>query len=277
MLYTEEVSMNDPFTIEGKVALVTGAATGIGRATALQLAKAGAQVMLTDINRKACAQAAAEFAEAGLQAASLHHNVSQEEDWKNVVASTLETFGGLDVLVNNAGILIGGMLLNTSLEQVQKLNSVNIESVFLGTKHAAEAMKPGGAAGNGGSIINLSSVAGIVGVPGHSAYGATKGAVRLYTKHAAVEFARLGYDIRVNSVHPGVTATAMGDQVFQEFVDAGLAPDIQAARKAIEQMIPMGFLGESRDIAHMIQFLASDASRYCTGAEFVVDGGLAAS
>lgn len=269
--------MDHPFILEGKVALVTGAATGIGRATALQLAKAGARVMLSDVDGDACAQAAGELKDAELQVASVRHDVSREEDWESAIAATLQAFAGLDIMVNNAGILIGGMLLNTSLEQVQKLNSVNIESVFLGTKHAAEAMKPGGAAGNGGSIINLSSVAGIVGVPGHSAYGATKGAVRLYTKHAAVEFARLGYGIRVNSVHPGVTATAMGDQVFMEFVNAGLAQDIKEARETIEQMIPMGYLGESRDIAHMIQFLASDAARYCTGSEFVVDGGLAAS
>lgn len=269
--------MSNPFVLDGKVALVTGAAMGIGRATALQLARAGARVMLSDLDGDACAQTTAELAEIGLHVVSRQHDVSQERDWQSVIDATLQECGGLDVLVNNAGIFIGGMLLSNSLEQVQKVNAVNIDSIFLGMKYAAEAMKPGGAAGRGGSIINLSSVAGMKGVPAHSAYGSTKGAVRLYTKHAAVEFARLGYGIRVNSVHPGVTATAMGGQVFQDFVDLGMAPDIEAAKATIEQMIPMGRVGESQDIAHMIQFLASDASQYSTGSEFVVDGGLAAS
>ena len=137
-------------------------------------------------------------------------------------------------------------------------------------------MKPGGSAGKGGSIINLSSVAGLIGVPGHTAYGASKGAVRLYSKHAAVEFARLGYGIRVNSIHPGLIDTAMGRLVFDDFVATGLAPDLAAAEAAVLQMIPMALLGKVEDIAHMTRFLASDESGYCTGAEFVVDGGMTA-
>jgi len=143
-------------------------------------------------------------------------------------------------------------------------------------KYAAEAMRDGGQAGKGGSIINLSSVAGLVGIPGHTAYGSTKGAVRLYTKHAAVEFARLGYGVRVNSVHPGLIETAMGDKVFSDLVEAGMVADIEQAREFVLQMTPMGRLGKVDDIANMVLFLASDAAGYCTGAEFVVDGGVTA-
>jgi 3alpha(or 20beta)-hydroxysteroid dehydrogenase len=143
-------------------------------------------------------------------------------------------------------------------------------------KAAANVMKPGAEAGKGGSIINLSSVAGLIGVPGHSAYGASKGAVRLYTKHAAVEFGKLGYHIRVNSVHPGLIKTAMGEQAFQDFVDVGLAATIDEAKEVIKTMTPLGKLGEVEDIAQMVLFLASDAANFITGAEFTVDGGMSA-
>jgi NAD(P)-dependent dehydrogenase (short-subunit alcohol dehydrogenase family) len=194
-----------------------------------------------------------------------------------VIEATLDAFGGLDVLVNNAGIYQGGTLESNTLEEVRRVHSINVESIFLGTRQAVLAMKPGGRAGRGGSIVNVSSVAGLFGVPGHSAYGSTKGAVRLYTKHAAVEFGALGYGIRVNSVHPGLIDTAMGEEVFRDFVSIGVAPDLAAARERVLGMVPLGRLGTPRDVAHMVCFLASDASAYVTGAEFVVDGGMFAS
>jgi NAD(P)-dependent dehydrogenase (short-subunit alcohol dehydrogenase family) len=203
-------------------------------------------------------------------------DVASETAWKRVIDETLAQCSGLDILVNNAGIYVGGNLDGNSLESVRRVQQVNVESVFLGMKYAALAMKPGGAAGKGGSIINLSSVAGLIGVPGLTAYGASKGAVRLYTKHAAVDFARLGYGIRFNSLHPGLIDTDFGRLVFDDFVAIGLAPDRAAAEEAVLQMIPMALLGKVEDIAHMTRFLASDESAYCTGAEFVVDGGMTA-
>ena len=188
----------------------------------------------------------------------------------------MSAFGGFDVLVNNAGIYQGGTLESNTLDEVRRVHQVNVESIFLGMKYAALAMKPGGAAGKGGSIVNLSSVAGLIGVPGHSAYGSTKGAVRLYTRHAAVEFGALGHGIRVNSVHPGLIQTAMGDKVFEDFVAIGMAPGVNEAREIVYGMTAMRRLGTVREVASMVLFLASDAASYVTGAEFVVDGGMSA-
>ena len=268
--------MSNSFSLNNKVVLVTGAGAGIGRAIAKQLAGVRAQVMLSDIDSTTCAQACDELSTAGCRVASHAHDVTSEDDWKRVLTATVSRFNGLDVLVNNAGIYAGSMLLDSPIEQYRRLNKVNVESVFLGMKLAAEIMKIGGTVGNGGSIINMSSVAGLKGVSGDAAYGATKGAVRLCTKHLAVEFARLGYGIRVNSVHPGLIATDMGNQVLEDAVASGLAPDFDTANILFSQMIPMGHFGSGEDVANMVQFLASDASKYCTGAEFVVDGGLLA-
>jgi 3alpha(or 20beta)-hydroxysteroid dehydrogenase len=264
-------------TLTGKVALVTGAAGGIGAACARELAAAGAAVMLTDINLKGCGVVAESLRAEGASAFASAQDVTSESDWERVVAETLSSAGGLDILVNNAGIYTGGTLVSNSLTQVRRVHAVNVESIFLGMKAAAEVMQPGGAAGRGGSIINLSSVAGLMGVPGHSAYGSTKGAVRLYSRHAAIEFARLGYGIRVNSVHPGLIDTDMGHMVLEDFVEIGLAPDLDTAGSMLLDMIPLSRLGSVADIASMVRFLASGEASYITGAEFVVDGGMTAT
>lgn len=266
----------NPLSLENKVALVTGAATGIGASCVEYLARMGAKVMATDIDSEAGQKTVNNLVNDGLNVAFSQHDVCSEADWNRSVKSTLVKFGGLDILVNNAGIYIGGTLLENSLEEVRRVQQVNVDSIFLGMKAAASVMKIGAEAGKGGSIINLSSVAGLIGVPGHSAYGASKGAVRLYTKHAAVEFGKLGYNIRVNSVHPGLIKTAMGEQAFQDFVDVGLAATIDEAKEVIKTMTPLGKLGEVEDIAQMILFLASDAANFITGAEFTVDGGMSA-
>lgn len=269
--------MNNLFSLEGKVALVTGAASGIGAKCVELLAKCGAKVMATDIDEHQGLTTVADFKAQGLSVAFFKHDASSPTDWDKAIGATLEQFNGLDILVNNAGIYIGGTLIENNLEQLQRLNKINVESLFLGMKAAATVMKPGGCAGNGGSIINLSSIAGLIGVTGHSAYGATKGAARLYSKHAAVEFAQLGYGIRVNSVHPGVIDTEMGGQVFQDFMDVGLASSLEEAKNIVTGMTPLGRLGKSEDIASMIAFLSSDAASFITGGEFVVDGGLTAA
>jgi len=262
-------------SLTGKVALVTGAARGIGLACAQALYRAGANVLLTDIDGPAAQCAAAEL-RGGATALGQAHDVADQAGWQRAVEVAVAELGGLDILVNNAGIYIGGALLANSREQLKRLNEVNVESVFMGMQAAAAVMQPGGSAGCGGSIINLSSVAGIIGVPGHSAYGSTKGAVRLYSKHAAVEFARFGYGIRVNSVHPGVIDTPMGEQVFDDLVEIGMASDRQGAKETLLEMIPQGRLGQVEDIANMVLFLAASESSYCTGQEFIVDGGVSA-
>ena len=233
--------------------------------------------MITDIDLAGCEKLSEELNSEGHTTFFSQLEVSDERAWQRVVLETVIKCSGLDVLVNNAGIYTGGVLVDNTLEAVREVHKVNVDSVFLGMKHTAAAMKPGGSAGNGGSIVNLSSVAGIIGVPGHSAYGSTKGAVRSYSRHAAVEFAGLGYGIRVNSVHPGLINTQMGAKVFDDFVDIGLAPHLEEAKQAVLQMIPMAKFGLVQDVANMVRFLASDEAQYCTGAEFVVDGGMTAS
>jgi NAD(P)-dependent dehydrogenase (short-subunit alcohol dehydrogenase family) len=266
--------MGDFADLSGKVALVTGAATGIGAACARELSAAGATVMLTDLNLDGCEQLSSTLNAKGGRAFSGAQDVTAEQQWQQTVDQTVDQCGGLDILVNNAGTYTGGTLVSNTLEAVRRVHQVNVESIFLGMKYAAQAMQPGGAAGKGGSIINMSSVAGLIGVPGHTAYGSTKGAVRLYTKHAAVEFARLGYGIRVNSIHPGLIDTDMGRLVFEDFVAIGLAADLEEAEATVLGMIPLATLGAAEDIARMTRFLASSESSYCTGAEFVVDGGM---
>ena len=264
-------------SVEGKVALVTGAAGGIGSACASALAYAGAKVMATDLDGEGCEAVAYSLRAHGLEVSSMQQDVCDEARWEDVIGATIRDLGGLDILVNNAGIYQGGMLENNSLEEVNRVHRVNVDSIFLGMKYGVKAMKPEGPAGNGGSIINISSVAGLIGVPGHTAYGSTKGAVRLYTKHAAAEFGAMEYGVRVNSVHPGVIDTEMGAAVFQDLLDIGMVDSLEEAQEYILGIIPMSRLGTSEDVAGTVVFLGSDAASYITGAEFVVDGGLTAT
>lgn len=270
--------MNDHFSLQGKVALITGAGNGIGAACARCFAQSGAAVMASDINGERVEALARELVGEGFEVKAIQHDVAKEDDWARVVDALADWYDGWDILVNNAGIYIGGKLEENSLSQLHRINGINIDSIFLGTQFAASAMQPDGRFGRGGSIINLSSIAGLIGVPGHSIYGATKGAVRSLTKHSAVEFAAFGYGIRVNSLHPGLIATEMGHLVFKDFVEVGLASSESEAQKMLEnQMIPMGRLGDVQDIALAAQFLASDASSYMTGSELTVDGGFTAT
>ncbi len=262
--------------LTGKVALVTGAAGGIGSACVRTLADAGASVLATDLDGKACEAVAFSLQAHDLEVVAMQQDVCDESRWRDVIDTAITKLGGLDIVVNNAGIYMGGTLESNTLEQVNRVHAVNVDSIFLGMKYSVEVMKPEGRAGQGGSIINLSSVAGLIGSPGHTAYGSTKGAVRLYSKHAAAEFGALGYGVRVNSVHPGLIDTEMGAAVFQDFVDIGMAASIDEARDYVLGLTALGRLGTVDDVASMVLFLASDASSYVTGAEFVVDGGLSA-
>lgn len=257
--------------LEGKVAIVTGAAQGLGAAIAAALSVYGVRVMLTDILDKEGLETAT-----GLKnCAFLKHDVISESDWQAVVEKTVETFGGLDIIVNNAGVESASLFADCELAEFKRIQSVNVDGTFLGIKWGIRAMRPGGGAGKGGSIVNLSSVAGLVGVPGLGAYCAAKGGVRLLSKAAAIECARLGYGIRVNSIHPAIIKTKMGLDVIQSFVDIGLAENEEAVEAAMANLHPMGY-GDTSDVANAVCYLASSAAKWVTGAELAVDGGLTA-
>ena len=251
--------------VAGKVALVTGAAMGLGAETARRLAQEGARVMLTDLDEAAGDAVAAEIVAAGGNAAFLRHDVAQESDWEAVIAATVARFGGLQVLVNNAGISGGTLpLLEHSLEDWRRVMSVNLDGVFLGLRHGGPAI----AASGGGSIINLSSILGKVGLPNAAAYCASKGGVLLLTKAAALEWAPLG--LRVNSVHPGFIETPMVTAAMRN------AENGNEMRDQLISAHALGRFGTPREIADAILFLASDESSFMTGAELVVDGGYTA-
>ena len=249
--------------VEGKTAIVTGAARGLGQAIALLLAKEGAKVAVTDILEDGGKKTAEEIRRGGGEAIFIKHDVTSEDSWSGVVKQVLSEFGKLDILVNNAGVQVIKEIAETSLEEWRWLMSVNLDGVFLGTKHAIRAMRDSG----GGSIVNISSVAGIIGTADNTAaYSASKGGVRLFTKAAALECSKMGhnYSIRVNSVHPGIIKTDM--------VASMMAQDAEL-KKRMESNHPIGFLGEPIDIAYVVLYLASDESRLVTGAELIVDGG----
>jgi NAD(P)-dependent dehydrogenase (short-subunit alcohol dehydrogenase family) len=259
--------------LAGKVALITGGARGIGAETASTLAQAGAAVMVTDLLESEGKALAARLETAGHRAAFLRHDVTSEAEWQGVVDQTIERFGKLNVLVNNAGIFLGKGLLDTSLEEWQRLCRVNLDGVFLGIKHCVPAMVE---CGEPCSIINLSSVAGLVGSAGAGAYHATKGGVRLLSKSAALECGRKGLPIRVNSVHPGVIDTDMGEEVYDSVERNDPEAGREAARERIRMLHPIGRTGRAQDIANAIFYLASDESSFVTGSELVVDGGFTA-
>lgn len=252
--------------VEGKVAIVTGAAKGIGESTARLLAKEGAKVVLTDVDATAGQAVAASIDPKGERALFVRHDVADEAAWADVVAQTVRKFGKLDVLVNNAGVASTSNVEVESLEKWRWLQSINLDAVFIGTRAAIRTMKESG----GGSIVNVASIEGIIGDPNLAAYNASKGGVRIFTKSAALHCAKSGYGIRVNSVHPGYIWTPMVEAV------AGEGGDTDAGRKALEALHPIGRLGRPEEIAYGILFLASDESSFMTGAELVIDGGYTA-
>lgn len=250
--------------LQGKIALVTGAASaaGLGFATARLLARRGAAVWLTDIDAAGAEARAAELAAEGLAARGMGHDVTSASGWAEVLSAIARQDGrGPDILVNNAGIAVLRWTPDLEPAEWQRQIDVNLTSVYLGCRAVLPAMR---AAGDG-AIVNISSVAGLVGIPGASAYAASKGGVRLYTKSLAMECAREG--IRVNSVHPGVIWTEMQQVAIRDNPDQ---------YDAINASIPAGRMGEPDDIAQAVAFLASPAARYITGAELAVDGGLTA-
>lgn len=253
--------------LQHKVALVSGGGSGIGEAVCRRFAEEGATVVVTDIAGEKAVSVADAITANGGKALALVQDVTDETMWQTVVADIIEQCGRLDVLVNNAGIAIPGTVEDTSLEDWRKTQSVNMESVFLGTRAAIPAMRQ-----DGGSIINISSIEGIVGEPKMAAYNASKGGVRIFTKSAALHCAEQDYPIRVNSVHPGFIQTPLIEGALASMP----AEEAQAMFARVVGNIPLKKLGSPVDIAHACLYLASDESAYMTGSELVIDGGYTA-
>ena len=248
---------------QGKTALVTGAASGIGRAVAGRLIREGARVALCDIDRAGGIARAEALGDAAL---FIELDVTSEASWQAAMAATLDAFGKLDVLVNSAGIILFKSIEDTSLGDWRRVMAVNLDGTFLGCRFAVEAMKRTG----GGAIVNMSSVSGLVGGAKLAAYNASKGGVRLLTKSVALHCANKGYGIRCNSVHPSFTETPMLDDIAAGTREPRRARDVMAGQ------VPLGRIAEAEEIAAMIAYIASDEAAFATGAEFVIDGGLTA-
>lgn len=244
--------------LAGKVAVISGACSGLGKATAVRFAQEGAKIVLGDINDQAAQSVISEIESFGSEAIFVRLDVRSEDAWVELFAKAHARFGTVDVLMNSAGIAVPGNVEEMSFEDWGRELDVNLNGTFLGTKHGMRALKV-----NGGSIINLSSIEGIVGIDTYAAYSAGKAGVRNLTKSAALHAGRCGYKVRVNSIHPGYIKTPM----------VGNDP-VELARLA--KLHPIGHIGEPIDIANMALFLASDESRFATGAEFVIDGGFLA-
>ena len=260
--------------LDGKIALISGAGRGIGGATAKLMIEAGAKVIIGDIIEKEGQELAEKL---GPNASFIHLDVTMEEDWERAVDLAKSSFGGLDILANNAGLFLGRDFSDVSLDDWNRLASVNMTGVWLGTKIAADALAEKGASSpQGSAIINTASIAGLVGSELDPLYSMTKGGVTLFTKSTALNFARKGYKIRVNSVHPGVIITDMGEQTFVSRAKQFGTNDIEKSKKTALSAHPIGRLGVPEDIANGIVFLASDDSGFMTGSGLVIDGGLTA-
>lgn len=246
--------------VEGKVAIVTGGASGIGKETCLVLAREGAKVVVTDIQEELGKKVVEEIKEMGQEAIFVKHNVVSQEDWVVVVRQTIERFRQIDILVNNAGVSLNKPFEDVTLEEWHRVMEINTDSVFLGCKMVMEYLRKS----QGASIVNISSMAGLIGNCGAGPYTASKGAVYSVTKALAHDFAKDG--IRVNSVHPGYIATAMTEELFKN-------PDY---RQWFESNTPLPYLGQAEDIANAVLYLASNESKFVTGVALPVDGGIVA-
>ena len=256
--------------VQGKVALVTGGASGIGEAVCELLAREGASVAVTDVDDLKGPEVVARIKKAGGEASFWHHDVTSEERWIEVVAEVMKRYGRLDVLVSNAGIGIAvPSITEMSLADWRRQTAINLDGVFLSVKHCLPPMRKTG----GGSVIMMSSLAGLRGAAGLSGYCATKGGVRLFAKAIAMECATFGDGIRVNSVHPGIIDTPIWGKIPTGAAGAGQNAPIDPEERA-KMATPLGRAGQAEEIAQGVLYLASDASRYVTGTELVIDGGM---
>ena len=260
--------------LDGKVALISGAARGIGAETARLMIEAGAKLAIGDVLDERGRETARGFGDAAIY---VHLDVTSEADWQAAIDAVVGRFGKLDILVNNAGLFLGKDIEAASLAEWHRLCAVNLTGVFLGTKLALPALREAAQTSPHGSVIvNLASTAGLVGSTQDPLYSMTKGGVTLFTKSAALEFARKGYRIRVNSMHPGTIDTDMGDQVLATRARNLGTNDIEMARRQVIDRLPIGRMGMPTDIAKGIVFLASDDAAFMTGAGLVIDGGITA-
>jgi 3(or 17)beta-hydroxysteroid dehydrogenase len=264
------------FSLKDRIALVTGSGRGIGAAIAVRLASAGAIVYVADLQQRA-AGVAETIKKDGGDARILSLDVTDEMNWKAALGTIEAQTGRLDVLVNNVGITISKSVEDTSIEDWRLMMKVNLEAPFIGVKASLPMMKKSAVRTPfGGSIINMSSISGIVGTANLSCYTATKAGLRYFSKSAALEFARAGYRIRVNTVHPGLTEGESANLLFQSLVDSGACKSLEEAQVSWTARYPLNRMARQQDIAGGVLYLACDESNFMTGTELVIDGGLSA-
>ncbi|MCU1683361.1 MAG: oxidoreductase [Amycolatopsis sp.] len=262
------------YDLTGRKALVTGGAQGLGAGMAKALARAGAAVVIGDLQEDLGKETADALRDSGATAGFVPLDVTDDASWESAITGTVAELGGLDIVVNNAGVELSALVIDLDPRDVRKMLEVNVLGTALGIKHAFRAMRPGGPAGNGGAVVNISSVAATIPFPGISGYSATKSAVDRLTRVAAMESGKLGYGVRVNCVYPGLVATQMGLKLAEDMVTLGLWPTVEGAISDVIGLTPLGRLGEVHDMADVVVFLASDAARFMTGAGVPVDGGM---
>lgn len=255
--------------LTGRKALVTGGAQGLGEGMARALAAAGAAVVIADLQDDLGTKTAG-----SLGGAFVHLDTTDDANWESAVAQTVERLGGLDIVVNNAGVEITSLLVDLDAAGARKQLEVNLLGTALGIKHAFRVMRPGGAAGAGGAVINVASVAATIAFPGIGVYSATKSGVDRLTRVAAMESGKLGYGVRVNCIYPGLVPTAMGAGLANDVAQIGLFGSPEEAVAAVIELTPSGRLGTVEDMADAVVFLASDASRFVNGVGLPVDGGM---
>lgn len=248
--------------VAGKVALVTGGASGLGKASAEMFVREGAKVAITDINDEGGKAVAEALGEAAI---FIHHDVTSEEAWIEAIKTTVDTFGGINILVNSAGRGLGKTVEDIELQEWRDLHALDLDSVFLGCKHVLKPM----AASGGGSIINISSIAGIIAGHNMAAYNSAKAAVRHLSKSVALHCCRKGYNIRCNSVHPTFVDTPILNRHKERF-------GAEEALNKLARQVPIGRVGRPEEVAYGILYLASDESSYTTGSELLIDGGISA-
>ena len=257
--------------LTGRKALVTGGAQGLGEGMAHALAAAGAKVVIADLQDDLGPKVAESLGEGH---GFVHLDTTDDANWEAAIAEATSLLGGLDILVNNAGIEITSLIVDLDPAAVRKQLEVNLLGTALGLKHAFLTMRPGGAAGSGGVVINVASVAATIAFPGISVYSATKSGVDRLTRVAAMESGKLGYGVRVNCIYPGLVPTAMGAGLANDVAQIGLFGSPEEAVGAVIELTPSGRLGAVEDMADAVVFLASDASRFINGVGLPVDGGM---
>lgn len=257
----------------GQTAIVTGAARGFGFAIAKALAEAGVSVMLTDQDEQALDEAVSSLRETGVTADGAKLDVTSEAQWEGTVSTTINRLGGFDILVNNAGIQVAQLIHDLDIERASRLLSINVMGTALGLKHAFRAMRPGGAAGRGGSIVNLSSVAALTNTPGVLIYSASKSAVLRMTQVAAVEAGALEYGIRVNCLCPSLIKTELGHELIADFTKLGLSDSVDMIAEHVISRTPLRRFGSESDVANATLYLCSNEASFITGVALRVDGG----